>query len=219
MKKVTLVAIVWALAMMGCSESGMDNSIASTTSEVSNVYELKLDETPKFSTYLACNVDIGYTACNISRNVDNHQYYALFSALSDGNQIYSVLDLDLDKQKFVQPDFVHIYTACVQDCDDFGNCAVAKTLPPYFSKKPKIVSLSYALSNSNGGIGVGPRQYCGTEYGSTTGIVSTFGVVYNAGKSNEVVLQGSIYRNLGHDQALWVYRNYIYPQQLAEAGL
>lgn len=29
MKKVTLGAVVWALAMMGCSESGMDNSVTS----------------------------------------------------------------------------------------------------------------------------------------------------------------------------------------------
>lgn len=219
MKKVTLVAIVWALAMMGCSESGMDNSVASTTSEVSNVYELKLDETPKFSTNLSCNVDIGNQLCVINTKVDNHTYMALLGSYARDNEAYSVLDLDLDEQPFVVPDFVHIYTACVQDCDDFGNCAEAETPTPYFGSKVKIVSYSYARSTMGNGIQVGPRNTCHSVVGRTVGVVSTFAVVYNAGKWNEVVLQGSSYRNLKHDQALWVYRNYIYSQILSNAGL
>ena len=214
MKKVTLMAIVWALTMMGCSESGMDNSAASTTSEVSNVYELKLDETPKlFSRSVKCD-DMQSLDCYIEEEIRGHRYIAMLRPGVGNNEAFSELDLDLDGLLYVIPDFVHIYTACVQDCDDFGNCAVAKTPEPYFKSKRKIAT----ITSAGGTLGVGPHHSCGSMFGKV-GVVSIFAVVYNAGKSDEVVLQGSTYINLKRDQALWVYRNYIYPQQLAEAGL
>lgn len=210
MKKITLSAAILALTMMGCSVVGLDNSVAST-SEVKDEQVQSLDEKTIALFKTVETSDCFDNKCRIINTIGGHHYYVELTSNVDGlNQGFGAMSLRVDEEKRVTADFAHVITACVQKCDANGNCQYSDVVPisqsqVYFYNDLKVggyvpgaVARCKALSRDHG----------------TVGVVSVYSVVFNAGKSDEVILQGATRANLSYDKALKVYRKYIMPLQL-----
>lgn len=213
MKKVTLGAIVWALAMMGCSESGMDNSVASSIGAAQQGPVIEFAEIPNLQAVVDdCPQNVcGDTDYNYFRRVVlwGHTYHYRQELLVNSvNQGYAKIMIAKDAAP-TKADLLYIRTICVQDCDDFGNCKEVSGVGRY-TESSVPVSVSNAVEN---------RCIDELPRGKSVGVVSTFAATFNPGKHDEIVLQATTYKNLGQEQAMWVYRNYLYPVLLQDAGL
>ncbi|SHK53472.1 hypothetical protein [Fibrobacter sp. UWB12] len=215
MKKVTLGAVVWALAMMGCSESGMDNSVASSIGAAQQGPVIEFAEIPNLQAVVDdCSLDDCGDGIYFRTFKDpyGHKYTYSHQARVENNAFnrgYGRVWVNKDEANVTKVDFLYIRTVCVEDCDDFGNCRE--------SRLAKRHEYGYYFTTSN-------VQYYKNDCDKISdekniGVVSTFAAVFNPGQHDEVVLQSTTYKNLGREQAMWVYRNYLYPVLLQDAGL
>lgn len=215
MKKITLSATVLALTMMGCSDSGLDNSVAST-SEVKSDQVLPLDGNPFALAKATLSCDGLSSACAYVETVGSHRYgMQMFSDVDVDNRGFGKINVWKDNERIVTADHIQIISACVQGCDAYGNCPYNKLAVKAESNVSfvnPIVVQSYSLG-----------QYAKCESMSVNhgnvGVVSVYAIVLDAGKSTEVILNGATRKNLSYDQALLVYQKYILPEQLSQAGL
>ena len=205
MKKYSISAVLFAMSLFGCSESGVDNSVASISSEDQSTYKIKLDENPNFLAKASVGKceDYANFGCDETINVGGVNYhYAFTTNISAQNEGYSVLSLNVNNSGYAIPDYVHVYTVCVRGCDQLGYCQE---------------HTSIATNNlTNYRVGSTPKEFlyttCSPMPGDRYGIsvISTFAAVFNAGKSNQFILQMSAHSsNLNQNQALLAYRHYM----------
>lgn len=215
MKKMTLSAALLAVVLMGCSESGLDNSVA-TTSESNMESLVKFPENPDLKLIENPNLLARVTAdcvtsdgnsfvsqgCGTTKSIEGHTYsYAFWLDVNANNQGYPLVYVSIDGQNSTTVDYFHIRTVCVQGCDAYGNCRIHKSVP-YSNPNQQFDRNNWFVSNST---------MCPSIPGSNSsiGVVSTYAAVKNAGTSDEVLIQESAYYHLDYNQALGVYRNYI----------
>ena len=195
MKKITLPAAFLALTMMGCSESGLDNSVASITGEAQNETTIEFYEKPDvMASVIMVQDSQGFYngSSTYHQKINGHEYSFLIASRPRG----SWLHINVDDAKTTVVDYVHVRTACVQGCDAFGNCQASLAVDEvdetrYRFYRAGIGDWSFLGSRCNGTL---PSD------GGPIGVVSTFAAVLNAGKSDEVIMQSAIYQNLDYNQ-------------------
>lgn len=233
MRKITLSAALLAAAVMGCSDASQDNSVVST-SDTQNKMDLSFlkyeptefkDVTASEKSLELCKSGDEFSDGS-SFYDDNNKYKINISSWVDhadgkykgggsmtifmrktnplANGILCINDTD-EWCWYYGANYIHMYVACVRDCDGFGNCRYHDMKP--FHKAVHNHGLSRAdvdvtcnIKSDNNDIGV-------VTYGAA---------VFENGT---LPIQGATRKNLSNDMALLVYRNYILPQQLADAGL
>ena len=100
-------------------------------------------------------------------------------------------------------DMLHMYTVCVRNCDDEGNCDYSSSVEEFHYPKwfgPRVNNrVVYQI------------QQCELDKGSgELGVISNYVAVLNAGKSDELIMTSSTYRGLkNRNQALLVYQKYL----------
>lgn len=206
MKKITLSAAILALAMMGCSDAGLDNSVASTTSETQSEYKIKLDENPNFlakGSFGGCDDYVSY-GCGETVQIGKHKYsYAFATDVNARNQGYSALGLSVDNLDYAIPDYVHTYAVCVRGCNELGYCQEHTPIATNSLASYKVGS------HSNDFLYTMCTPLVGGDRNSIS-VISTFAAVFNARKPDQFILQMSAHSsNLNQNQALLAYRHYM----------
>jgi len=203
MKKITLSAAVLALTMVGCSESGLDNSVASTSaSDVQNGQISKNTEFPfvlkKASAPVGCGTGMDWQSCESTyyHPYDGLRYTVMFSSgvrrdrEADANLIVAVRDANNNIVNDSKADFVHIITVAVCGCRIIGNQLKCED---YY--KSRYLPDANVVFTTNHGTYVKtnvtePLSQCAAD---RIGTVSTFAAVYNAGSPAELVLAGNTF--------------------------
>lgn len=205
MKKITLSAAILALTMMGCSESGLDNSVAST-SEITDAQNLySADFVPALKKQSATFICDNFGAyCADHPEVGGKKYRFMIGSTVSGNYgsgsiwIGSITNSNLS----VKADMLHIYTVCVRDCDDLGFCSEHSGVMEYHHSK--------TFLPANGNYIQMQDLQCSVTGDDDVGTVSNYAAVLNAGKSDEIVMMGSTYTGLSsYNKALLVYQRYL----------
>ena len=212
MKKFTLSAAILAFAMMGCSESGLDNSMASTTSDaqkekIIEKFKTALDEFTEIPDSDASPVlkksgeqwsgsvtdDSGIYRLNVYADVD-----LVVKNLMPRYQgrTYSLIMKNNAKMwiPYNAPDTkTYLFSVCVQGCSDDGTCQ------------------KHEFEGKTGeGFTPGVERTCsglGGVLGSKMGIVSMASVTANGG---EVSLSATARKNLSNDVAKEVMKKYMF---------
>lgn len=220
MKKVALSAAILALAMMGCSDVGLDNSVASSNEETSE--QTQSNEKP----IALLKTLVSHETYNFNRmytdTIGSYAYYmhvgSGVDALNQGSGTVWVERIPLGKrrEKNTIPDYLHMVTACVQGCDDYGNCNYSAPVAKTSIYRPSFVGL-YASGRFDYNLSMNSAQTLRCESlprdRGPVGVVSYFAVVFNAGQYDEVILQGLSSRNLNEIQTIKVSQDYIMPTQ------
>ena len=219
MKKVALSAAVLALSMMGCSDVGLDNSVASTSNAQDKMdlsffkyepTEFKDVTSSEKSLVLRKSGDELRDGATVYD--DNNKYRIdISSNVYNGKGSGSMIILARYSDEwgwYYWANYVHMYVACVRDCDGFGNCRENEVKPIHI---PKPGSHQVGIYPS---VGYECQQVVGNN--DDVGVVTYGAAVFENGT---VAIQGATRKNLSNDMALLVYRNYILPKQLEHAGL
>lgn len=224
MKKVTMSAAVLALALMGCSDAGLDNSVASTSTN-----EVKSEKT---SPILAKSIYYDYNNViynNLGKmiptggntplvgNVPNNDGFERYVYQEAGIvvQMQTRVDLDWDGYEgqgefFVvtenAPNTILVVTTIVSDCDDNGYCLWPVTNTAY--KVNENVRSVLLHTNPNG------HKLSFWKNGDDVGAVSAFVSVWNQGTPYEFVTMaatynGGLFKKKGQALAKKVYDRYI----------
>ena len=199
---MTLAAALLAVVLMGCSESGLDNSVATAAvaPESEPFYALS-----QFSESVAVSemrdgftyTMIAYTGVKEGAG-GNPQGYARVTVRKSYKKNGGV--------KYVEPlkvDRVHFAIACVRQCDAYGNCQVHE------AKKHVEMNRDFWLHGNNGDW---ERFECDETPGgyNDLGVVTTYAAVVNMGKSDQVILMASTRKgNLTDVQVNGIHQNYI----------
>ncbi|MDY6330209.1 MAG: hypothetical protein SPL52_01755 [Fibrobacter sp.] len=218
MKKITLSAAIMALAMMGCSDAGLDNSVAST-SEVKNTQdqtflaksgdESCVDATGGFGIDDAAASCGGYRAW-ISSTKDRmsgggyavRSHAAVYRETGTGGIDYSTV---------VKADIIGI-TVCGTNCRLSGNDVVCDELKGPFrisrvgaNKAQRVTEYSCGVMYDGDGHGMG-------VYGNRVGVVSTYAVIVDAGTNHSKTLMATTANGFfGNDEvASRLYWKYIH---------
>ena len=198
MKQITLSAAIMALAMMGCSDAGLDNSVAST-SEVNNeqiqqnvvsMPVLKRDVYAEPFTH----GDNGYMRYAYPGHAIEVQSYATPDKRGRGQ---------LHIMSGVAPVAINVVTVAVAGCGGSGENFVCldvryKTKKNEQSGAMEVIADTEEMSDwvQPGGIGV----------------VSAFAAVWNPGKANEFIFSTVTYGGaLNEYSAYMVYNKYLLP--------
>ncbi len=232
MKKMALAATLLAVFMMGCSDTGVDNSVASGTSRVLDEKSLEFfktgvtefKEVPKSEPTSVLKKSGDEISEGGGRFIDPNENYALninsevreapdSAGFYKGNHFMSV-----NSKSNIGPNFcgayptnwclyygykfLHMYGACVRGCSANGICNEHKTISLHDSP-----TYNYGLEGWCDSIVSRNRD--------DIGLVTVAAAVIEGGN---VILQGAVRDNLSNDMALKVYRNYILPEALADAG-
>ena len=201
MKKITLSAAIVALAMMGCSDAGLDNTVAST-SEVENEQVLQTsNEVPVLKKYVEnAPLSPGYYDNNF--NGYEKYFYSQY-----GEDFIVEMQTRVDGLKGVgtyhvnwslnSPDAIHIVTVAVAGCSVDGGtveCSSHKSKVSHIFKRRKLEHYTAEL----------PSVYRGQ-----IGVVSAYAASWNIGRWNEVVLNSSTYNGLDYTTAFLVYQKFV----------
>lgn len=214
MKKITLSAAVFSLAMMGCSESGMDLSVMPSTSEIQKRNALEqltvvpedIPEFPDSNSPLALQKAGAEWSGQV---LDDSGIYRFFVYASDdaydaGHQ-YTVRSLITKKSDKRQGEWNpyrntvshHQFSLCVQGCSSDGECQkshfAVKQGGSYTSELARECADLSTTSNP-------------------VGIVAAASVTINGG---DVSLSATYRKNLSADVAKKVYQRYMVPGILA----
>ena len=203
MKKVALFAALLAFTMMGCSESGLDNSIASTTAsdaqgkQAENNAEFPL-VLKKVGAPVSCGTGMDKYSCQITYH---HPYDGLYYTISlssgvhrdrdvSGSVNVSVKDYQNNLINNSKADFLHVITVGVCGCRIVGT--QLKCEDDYKSEYLFESNVMFTTNN------VYNYRYNRTEElsqceANRIGTVSNYAVVYNAGTSTELILAGNTF--------------------------
>ena len=205
MKKITLSAAIVALTMMGCSESGLDNSVASTSEITDAQNQYSADFVPalkKQSSPFICD-NFGEQCFGFPK-IDGKNYKFYISSKVSGNNGFGRIWIGSSNNSIVKADMLHIYTVCVRGCDDLGFCSEHSGVMEYHHSK------TFLPPSSNGNYIQPHDLQCSVTSGNDVGTVSNYAAVLNAGKSDEIVMMGSTYTGLSSfNKALLVYQRYL----------
>ena len=212
MKKITLSAVLSALFMMGCSDMGVNNSVASTTREITDVQnQYSADFVPVLKKQTTTFICDRFTSSffDTSERIGGKRYsIGIASTVSENGGHGKVWIGSPDINSSLKVDMLHVYTVCVRDCDDEGNCKDNSGVVRYddsytFLPMPKDGQELHWFD-----------QQCQLKKGDgELGTISYYAAVVNAGKPDEIVLTGSTYsvgsgfKNM--NQALLVYQKYL----------
>ena len=203
MKKIALSAAILAFAMMGCSESGMDNSIASaSTSDAQNEQISKNTEFPfvlkKIAAPVTCGTGMDRGSCEITyyHPYDglNYKYWLSSSVHRDRDVAGSigvvVTDYHGNLVNNSKADFLHIITVGVCGCRIVGNQLKCEDhIDQKFFEANAIFTMNngfYSRTNRT------EKQLSQCD-ANRIGTVSTYAAVFNAGTSTELVLAGNTF--------------------------
>ena len=214
MKKLTLSAALLAFAMMGCSESGLDNSMASTTSDAQ-----KENLIEKFKTALDEITEIPELDASPVLRKSGEQWSGTVIDDSRAYRLNVYADVDLVvknvipryqgrtysvimKKNNIEPKIwspyiasdtkTYLFSVCVQGCSDDGTCRVHE----------------FEAKTGEGFTPIVERTCSGSWFmGDKMGIVSMASVTANGG---EVSLLATVRKNLSNDVAKDVFNNYMF---------
>ena len=222
MKKITLSAAILAMTMMGCSDMGVDNSVASTSDvkqEQSHNSLAKVND-PQNAVYHRL---LNMQPTDINGN--GYQYFA-FPEAGIGIMFQTRDDLDWDgweaqgelyvADKPYNPNTIYVATGLFSDCE-FNE--------PYYTTANcrgwKLVGEAEG-KNVSGVLAVSPRNPSGQKLSKykwymEVGAVSAFVGVWNEGSPYETVENGATYHggmfeDHGDQKARAIYRTYIWPK-------
>ena len=227
MKKVTLSAVIMALVMMGCSESGEDNSMASmTASDVRNEQIQKNADFPfvlkKVSDPVGCGNGMTRLSCLTTYYHGSEHLSYTFWIYSNGLAGFgaAVLTMDIslkDSQGILhhpKADFVHMIAVNTCGCRIVGNQLKCKGYNTQRSDKTNFDFFKDGKVTTNDLILDKPSE-CSAD---SVGVVANYAVVFNAGKPTELVLAGNtfdghMFDNMSDENArnlaIRVYQKYI----------
>lgn len=183
MKKVTLSAAVLALAMMGCSDAGLDNSVASTNDaksvqKSSNVVSALMKASDSEEDFLIhyeyrtshYGVNFAfYGSSYVEENVSNRGVGEFYIYTSNNSKI----------------DVVNGITLNVADCRLDGQSAKCKYVIWKADRWYNVRSGELVTNRTDNTLHFIDRDRITT--------ISTFAGVWNMGRSNEVIMSGSTY--------------------------
>lgn len=202
MKKIALSAGIMALMMMmGCSDAGLDNTVASTseaqdeqvlqTSDKVPVLKRYVENAPLSPGYFRKNYN-GYEVYRYSQYGED--YVVEMQTLVDGLKGVGVYHV---KFSLNAPDAIHIVTVAVAGCSVNGNnveCSYHKSKVSHNYGKRKLEHYTAEL----------PSVYRGQ-----IGVVSAYAAAWNINRWNEVILNSSTYNGLDYTTAFLVYQKYV----------
>jgi len=223
MKKITLSAAILAMTMMGCSDMGVDNSVASANDvkqEQSHNSLAKSVNKDWSSVYYRL-----HTMQPVNPNGNGLHYFA-FPEAAIGINFHTRDDLDGDgweaqgelyvADKPYNPNTIYVATGLFSDCTfdepyyTTANCRGWKLVGDAEGK------------NVSGVLAVSPRNPRGQKLSKDkfymeVGAVSAFVGVWNEGSPAEVVENGATYHggmfeDHGDQKARAIYRTYIWPK-------
>lgn len=203
MKKLTLSVALLAFAMMGCSESGFDNSMASaSTSDVQNEQIKKNTEFPivlkKLAAPVTCGTGMDKGSCEITyyHPYDGLNYrYSLSSSVYRDREVagsigVTVTDYHGNVVNNSKADFLHVITVGVCGCRIVGNQLKCEN----YHKDRYLFEPNAVFTMNNGSY---PRTNTTEQLSQCAadriGTVSYYAAVYNAGTSTELVLAGNTF--------------------------
>lgn len=218
MKKITLSAAALALALMGCSDAGMDNSVASTS-----VNEVKNENTvpflAKYGSETCVNPrDAEHPFGNKQTAVSCGGYRAFFSSMKDrhsdgGYWMYSNAIVyeetgtgGVDINKVINADYVAI-TVCGTNCREVGSDVVCDEVKgPYRLPLLGYPSFMHSCGTMYDGDGYGRGWY-----GNRIGIITTFAAIVNNGTNNSKTLMATTTNGFGSEEiASKMYWKYVH---------
>lgn len=198
MKKLALSAAILAMAMMGCSDTGLDNSVASTTSDAEK--EQILNTSEKIGSLLKHLV-----------SEDRFQAAYAGEVKAEGYSFYPIAMSSVNKNKqgvgkyFVQVkdgkgrlvdnskiDVVHIVTINVAGCYMNGyepECEYVKWHVEHFFDQ-KFGAIDEYTTQKMAVCQTAPLSVPSKDEITT---ISSYASVWHMGQSNEVILQGMTY--------------------------
>ena len=214
MKKITLSAAILALAMMGCSDTGVDNSVASASTNEVKIVETK----PSLARIVASpeNIEIEH----LTPGNNGYRFYP-YEKYGIGVEMATVVDLDWDGYEGqsayhvldapYNPNIIHVVTTLVADC-------IFKFYPYTLCKTERTGSAH--VPNTDVALVQTPRDGLGQKVahdmdGAKIGAVSAFVAIWNQGTPVEIVLKAATYSgglfqgNDGLKKAQAVYDTYI----------
>lgn len=215
MKKSTLSAAILAFAMMGCSESGLDNSVASTTSDaqkekIIEMFKTVPDEIPEMPDSDAPLVlqksgaqwsgtvtdDSGIYRLNVYAEIEP---YLKNLRVHYRGETYSLLmkkihDNPVIWNPYYGPDTkTHFFSVCVRGCSADGTCekhAFAVKIGDAYTAHVSRQCPDYS-------------SWPGTDIG----IVAMSSVTFNGG---DISLTATVRKNLSNDVAKEVMKKYMF---------
>ncbi|WP_290765961.1 hypothetical protein [Fibrobacter sp. UBA4297] len=225
MKKITLSAAILAMTMMGCSDTGLDNSVASTNDvkqEKSHNSLAKLIDSQNKDFHRLLNMQ----PTDIHGN--GFEYYAFVDA-GIGIQFYTIDDLDYDgheaqalfniAQAPFNPNTLLVATGLFSDCDSYGYCIGFHNVGVAYNEYENISNVSI-ISNVSVQSPPNPEgdKLSRNKWYKEFGTISAFVAVWNQGTPDELVTNGAIYHGGmfegpdGASKARAIYSRYIWPE-------
>ncbi len=204
MKKIALSAAILAMTMMGCSDTGLDNTIASaSTSDVQNEQIKKNTEFPLVLKKVADPVTCG---TGMERPTCYTEYYhgaegLLYTFIIHSNvesrfgSSTTLMDVELrDTQRknlFVpKADFVHMIAVATCGCRIVGNQLKCKDHRDHQHHASNVNFMQpNGLSNTQWNDIDKPKN-CSAD---SVSVVATYAAVFNAGTPAELVLAGNTF--------------------------
>ena len=209
MKKVTLSAAVLALSMMGCSDVGLDNSVASTN-EVKNEpaqessyganFLAKTDDYywPRIAyvnqkDYAPAPVSYGYPNVGIQLSMNT------YPAMNSGEQkMYAVGKFDVT-QAYRAPDMMRVITLPLYNCRMNPNLYCDNR--GFYPGRSNNLVVKEISNKVNGQVVYDVRSVTAvteklstiSRWSSEQNSISYCIAVWNEGKSNEVILAGTVF--------------------------
>ena len=224
MKKVTLFAAILALAIMGCSDAGMDNSIASTSNDVKNEQTLAAvneQNEPSVSsvlekvTWSEPSFDIQYFGYENFNGVNFaiHGYSWVEESPEKRGIGYFDVNISNTSAGNRKLDVVHAITLNVADCKYKNGQAQCRYVDWRVDHWYNVQSGQQLINQTSDALNFIDRDRITT--------ISMFAGVWHMGRNDEVILQGSTYDGYLHDThnqqlALLVAQRYL--QMAADAN-
>lgn len=225
MKKMALAATLLAVFMMGCSDTGVDNSVAST-SDVKNKQTLQNEKVaayfssvPEFKNEVNSEKSVGLYKTTV---VSNTFQFAAYVEDEISHTYGMGLGVFVDPEphhrgrsyfytrKNGNPytaDIIHMYTACAKGCSWNGYDVNSFTCQDF--------DLKYDYDTNVDAFEIHCKDMTGNF-----GVVTNAAAVLNAGTDNEVIMAMAGHsRNIDDLFGILIYRKYILPLAEANAGL
>ncbi len=215
MKKITLSAAVLALAMMGCSDAGLDNSVASTN-EVknesqnaallaksgSNSYYPNIDQPYAYqmplSESITYNFQVGAIKMRMNSSYGTHMYG------TNNGKMYAVGTCSVDKSMGgyarEEPDLIRAITLPLYNCSVDQN-------PPHYTvhcdnrgfnpdRNTNFLEIKQ-VKNANTATAVSRELNTNSVWSTVQNSITYCIAVWNKGKQNQTILAGTVF---GGDQ-------------------
>lgn len=201
MKKMTLAATLLAVFMIGCSDMGVDNSVAST-SEAKNQQVKAVTNEPLILARSATGFyrDERLTGGNYGGNHNGYERYSYMSEVGIEVQMQSYFDgVNAIGAYHVMnapyyPDFIRVMTVpfynCRIDNRNVAYCDFPSRSNPSRNMKVETVAATNNVMAVTDEEGFAQSSWAQPEL---LGVISSFSAVWNSGRSDEIILSAATY--------------------------